>query len=191
MVLLLLLLHEVSTGRIGLISLRLIEPSRITCFSLRLPDRSVSSRGNPRFPLDVQLDVWGLSVPVWWRLALIDVFHLMSAFHATAWRNPAEAMGAFGLMLGVLQYVGLYVQLNAGLPGGKQLDNQVSGNRKLFSVWVWEVITSPSGRISVNTVFDLIKVFFCLSYRTWSFYMKPAFSLNTNGWRNNKTEERN
>uniref|UniRef100_A0A3B3UMP6 V-set and transmembrane domain-containing protein 2-like protein n=1 Tax=Poecilia latipinna TaxID=48699 RepID=A0A3B3UMP6_9TELE len=38
-------------------------------------------------------------------------------------------MGAFGLMMRILQYAGLYVQLNAGLRDGYvKVDNRVSGN---------------------------------------------------------------
>ncbi|XP_017278267.1 V-set and transmembrane domain-containing protein 2-like protein [Kryptolebias marmoratus] len=52
-------------------------------------------------------------------------------------------MGGFGLMLGFLQYAGLYIQLNAGLHGGNQVDNHVSGNA-LFTE-VPHDITTHSG----------------------------------------------
>lgn len=46
---------------------------------------------------------------------------------------PAEAMGAFGVMIGILQYVGLYIQLNAALNVAHgEVDNHVSGNGELF-----------------------------------------------------------
>lgn len=43
--------------------------------------------------------------------------------------TAADAMGAFGVFVGILQYVGLYIQLNAA--GGGELDNHISGNGKL------------------------------------------------------------
>lgn len=42
-------------------------------------------------------------------------------------------MRAFGLIIGILQYAGLYVQLNAGLRDGYvKVDNHISGNGKFF-----------------------------------------------------------
>lgn len=42
-------------------------------------------------------------------------------------------MGAFGLIMRILQYAGLYVQLNAGLRDGYvKVDNRISGNGTFF-----------------------------------------------------------
>lgn len=49
-------------------------------------------------------------------------------------------MGAFGVIIGILQYAGLYIQLNAALTVGHgEVDNHISGNGKLFcaSVCCW------------------------------------------------------
>lgn len=47
--------------------------------------------------------------------------------------TPAEAMGAFGVVIGILHYAGLYVQLNAALNVGHgEVDNHITGNGKLF-----------------------------------------------------------
>lgn len=41
-------------------------------------------------------------------------------------------MGAFGVIMGLLQYAGLYIQLNAALNDGRgEVDNHISGNGKL------------------------------------------------------------
>lgn len=41
-------------------------------------------------------------------------------------------MGAFSLVLGILQYAGLYVQLNAAVNVG-EADNHISGHGELVS----------------------------------------------------------
>lgn len=46
-------------------------------------------------------------------------------------------MGAFGVMIRILQYVGLYFQLNAALNVKQgEVDNGISGNGKLVYVCV-------------------------------------------------------
>lgn len=41
-------------------------------------------------------------------------------------------MGAFGVIMRLLQYAGLYIQLNAALNDGHgEVDNHISGNGKL------------------------------------------------------------
>ncbi|XP_042367244.1 V-set and transmembrane domain-containing protein 2-like protein [Plectropomus leopardus] len=53
-------------------------------------------------------------------------------------------MGAFGVIIGILQYAGLYIQLNAALNGGRgEVDNHISGNA-LFTE-VPHDITTQSG----------------------------------------------
>ncbi|KAL7407880.1 hypothetical protein ABVT39_015037 [Epinephelus coioides] len=53
-------------------------------------------------------------------------------------------MGAFGVIIGILQYVGLYIQLNAALNAGHgEVDNHISGNA-LFTE-VPHDITTQSG----------------------------------------------
>ncbi|XP_029989267.1 V-set and transmembrane domain-containing protein 2-like protein [Sphaeramia orbicularis] len=53
-------------------------------------------------------------------------------------------MGAFGILIGILHYVGLYVQVNASLNGGRgEVDNHISGNA-LFTE-VPHDITTHSG----------------------------------------------
>lgn len=42
-------------------------------------------------------------------------------------------MAAFGVVIGILQYAGLYIQLNVALNVGYgEVDNHISGNGKLF-----------------------------------------------------------
>lgn len=43
-------------------------------------------------------------------------------------------MGALGVIIGILQYAGLYIQLNAAVDVGHgEVDNHISGNGELFS----------------------------------------------------------
>lgn len=44
-------------------------------------------------------------------------------------------MRAFGVIIGILQYAGLYIQLNVG---HGEVDNHISGNGKLFNASVWK-----------------------------------------------------
>lgn len=50
-------------------------------------------------------------------------------------------MGAFGVMMGILQYAGLYIQLNAALNEGRgEADNHISGNGELlFACVCWRL----------------------------------------------------
>ena len=57
--------------------------------------------------------------------SLTDASNLM--WHSGSTKTAAEAMGAFSLVLGILQYVGLYAQLNAALNVG-EADNHISGH---------------------------------------------------------------
>lgn len=46
-------------------------------------------------------------------------------------------MGAFGVVLRILQYAGVYIQLSVALNVGYgEVDNHISGNGKLFDVGV-------------------------------------------------------
>lgn len=68
--------------------------------------------------------------------------------------TPAEAMGAFAVILGILQYVGLYIQLNAALNAGHgEVDNHISGNGKLlFCLCLWvDAVRRTSVIISYKT----------------------------------------
>ena len=44
-------------------------------------------------------------------------------------------MGAFGVIIGILHYMGLYIQLNAAFKtvGHGEIDNHVSGNGKFLN----------------------------------------------------------
>ena len=56
--------------------------------------------------------------------------------------SPVETMRVFGVIIGILQYVGLYIQLNAALNVGHgEVDNHISGNGKFVhaSVCWWTV----------------------------------------------------
>lgn len=62
-------------------------------------------------------------------------------------------MGAFGVITGILQYAGLYIQLNAALTVGHgDVDNHILGNGELsthlFAFW-----TIVKGEVDFNFMF--------------------------------------
>lgn len=121
-------------------SLRLIgcrcEPLHLSpcCFSLRLhwPHHLLTQRRVEQrlIPLCSSF------MPVWtiqrrWGY-FIDALYLMWQFTIVL-ETPAAAMGAFGVIIGILQYAGLCIQLNAALNvGHSEVDNHISGNGKFL-----------------------------------------------------------
>lgn len=51
-------------------------------------------------------------------------------------------MGAFAVLIGILQYVGLYIQLNAAVNVGHgEVDNHITGNGKMLApFWLLAVV---------------------------------------------------
>ncbi|XP_043977579.1 V-set and transmembrane domain-containing protein 2-like protein [Gambusia affinis] len=83
-------------------------------------------------------------------------------------------MGAFGLIVRILQYAGLYVQLNAGLRDGYvKVDNRISGNA-LFTEFPHDVTTQIGEDVEMA----------CSFHGAGS----PSFSLEIQWWyiRNHK-----
>ncbi|XP_012725940.2 V-set and transmembrane domain-containing protein 2-like protein [Fundulus heteroclitus] len=86
-------------------------------------------------------------------------------------------MGSFGLIMGILQYAGLYVQLNAGLRDGYvKVDNHISGNA-LFTEIPHDVTTQIGEDIEM-----------ACSFRGAG---SPSFSLEIQWWyiRNHKDSQ--
>lgn len=65
-------------------------------------------------------------------------------------------MGAFGVLIGVLHYAGLYIQLNAALNvGHDEVDNHISGNGKLFKLSCSLVLVYLDKKDFIIVVFTL------------------------------------
>lgn len=142
----------------------LCEPLHLSprCFSLRLrrPQHLLpqSREEQQRLsPSQFQLYVCeGCSAPV-------GIFYRCSPPNVTIFipllEIPAEAMGAFGVIIGILQYAGLYFQLNAALNVGHgEVDNHISGNGKLFCAFVcWRWLNWKKKKLLISELISTLE----------------------------------
>lgn len=130
--------------------------SRCTCLRAASPSASAgrvtssrrAERSSSVSTLQLQLYVFESSS------APVGIFYQRSppnvTFFIQVLETPAEAMGAFGVLMRILQYAGLYIQLNAALNVGHgEVDNHISGNGKLFKA-LWLSLLNRSGWVGLT-----------------------------------------